>query len=474
MTAYHTTFQDFAAGTKQVNADIEVLRDAAHKTEPLLDEAVRLAEKIAQENQVRTENTRYLITIAFAIVLALIAAITIVLLLRLSKGMTRSLERLTGTVRKVAGGDYGARAKLVAKDELGELGRAFDAMLSDRVAMLARAEVENDKLNNSVIQLMEAVAELSNRDLTVTVPVSEDVTGPVADAVNMMAAETARVFKEIQAIAGDVAQAANFVRDQGRKVSVVANNERQIVQDTRTKLEQSSRAMNEIALLANKCNEIGMRADLSTTQALKTVAKTASGMGEVRETISESEKRLKRLGERSQEISAVVEIINNIAERTQVLALNASMQAAAAGDAGRGFAVVADEVQRLAESSRQSTSEIEVLVRNIQSETSYAMATMNKTIEQVVEGAELADQAGQEMDATQKTATELVNGVKQIAKRSLTQARVSSELQQQANILHDGTQETDHELGEQAKHTESLADFAQRLVQSVSVFRLPA
>ena len=157
-----------------------------------------------------------------------------------------------------------------------------------------------------------------------------------------------------------------------------------------------------------------------------------------------------------------------------MLALNASMQAAAAGDAGRGFAVVADEVQRLAESSRQSTSEIEALVRNIQAETSNAMATMNRTIEQVVEGAELADQAGREMDATQKTADELVKGVRQIAERSTMQAKVSGELEQQAGILQEGNSKTDRELGEQAKHTESLAEFSRRLVESVSVFRLPA
>jgi methyl-accepting chemotaxis protein len=474
MNVYHVTFNDFASGTRQVNDDIKVYREAVHKTEPLLDEAVMVAERLVQENRAQTEQTSSMITLAFTIVLILIAAITIISLLRVSKGISRSLGRLSETVHKVAEGDFTARVELETTDELGELGRAFDGMLSDRVATLAQAEKENDKLNDSVIQLMGSVADLSNRDLTVTVPVAEDVTGPVSDAVNMLTTETARVLKKIQAIAGDVENSSSSVQDQGRKISDVSKNENQIVQDTRKKLEQASVTMNEIAVLANKCNEIGARASEYTSRALETVARTASGMGDVRETISESEKRIKRLGERSQEISAVVVIINNIAERTQVLALNASMQAAAAGEAGRGFAVVAEEVQRLAESSRQSTSEIEALVRNIQAETSEAMVTMNKTIEQVVAGAESAEQAGQEMDATQKTADELVNGVRQIAKRSIMQVKISNELLKQSNILHEGSLETNRELDEQAKHTESLVDFSRRLVESVSVFKLPA
>jgi methyl-accepting chemotaxis protein len=196
-------------------------------------------------------------------------------------------------------------------------------------------------------------------------------------------------------------------------------------------------------------------------------------MNDIRETIAETEKRIKRLGERSQEINGVVEIINNIAERTHVLALNASMQAAAAGDAGRGFAVVADEVQRLAESSRQSTSEIAGLVGNIQAETAETMATMNKTIAQVVEGTELAQAAGGQMESTQKTTAELAHAVEQIAKRSLMQARISNSLRDQAAQVQASTQETSAELKEQSGLTVKLVEYSGRLVDSVAVFKLP-
>jgi methyl-accepting chemotaxis protein len=198
---------------------------------------------------------------------------------------------------------------------------------------MSKVSDENEKLNNSVIALLEAVSDLSERDLTVSVPVAEDVTGPVADAMNMMAEETARVLGQIRDISNSVANSASI------------------------KLEEASKAMNLIARQAKASNDIAAKATVSTQEALNTVARTANGMNEIRETIAETEKRIKRLGERSQEINSVVEIINNIAERTHILALNASMQAAAS--------VVANEVQRLAESSRDSTSEIAGLVGNI-------------------------------------------------------------------------------------------------------------
>ena len=156
-----------------------------------------------------------------------------------------------------------------------------------------------------------------------------------------------------------------------------------------------------------------------------------------------------------------------------MLALNASMQAAAAGEAGRGFAVVADEVQRLAESSRESTSQIGSLVSNIQAETAETMATMNKTITQVVEGSELAQEAGRQMQETQRTTNELVNSVGRIATQSTDQAKVSDQLREAAADIQKSTQETASELNEQAQQTNRLVEYSAELLKSVSVFKLP-
>ena len=386
-------------------------------------------------------------------------------------------QTLTGTIRK-------AFAKIVdvcnqvADGELKEIeveasGDEVEETLVAMKNMVGKLETENVNLNDSVIDLLEAVSNMSDRDLTVKVPVAADVTGPVADAMNMMASEIARVLGDIREIAQQVAEAATLVQEQGGKVTSLAASERRIVEDTMVKLDHASKSMSQVAKLAIACNETAAKASLSTQDALETVTKTANGMNDIRETIAETEKRIKRLGERSQEINGVVEIINNIAERTHVLALNASMQAAAAGDAGRGFAVVADEVQRLAESSRQSTSEIAGLVRNIQAETAETMATMNRSIAQVVEGTELAQAAGGQMEATQKTTSELANAVEQIARQSLAQSKVSDSLRDQAAQVQTSTEETSVELEQQSSQTANLVDYSRRLVDSVNVFKLP-
>ena len=201
---------------------------------------------------------------------------------------------------------------------------------------------------------------------------------------------------------------------------------------------------------------------------------TVNGINSTRDTIRETEKRIKRLGERSQEISGVVNLINTIAERTHILALNASMHAASAGEAGRGFAGVADEVQRLAENAREATSQIATLVNNIQIETADTVNAMNTAISQVVEGSRLAEQAGDQMTRTQETTAELVAAVQQIASRSQEQARISSNLLDSTQQIQDSTRQTSQQLQEQTVQTTNLVEYAKGLLNSVRVFRLPA
>jgi twitching motility protein PilJ len=195
-------------------------------------------------------------------------------------------------------------------------------------------------------------------------------------------------------------------------------------------------------------------------------------MESIRETISETEKRIKRLGERSQEITGIVNLINTISERTHVLALNASMQAAVAGEAGRGFAVVAEEVQRLAESSRSATQQIGALVGNIQLETNETITTVNKTIGQVVAGSEQAQKAGEQMRVTQQITGELVAQVQRIASSSQAQKSAAQELLKSVEAIGHSTERTAQQIETQNQETESLMDSARRLVASVNVFKL--
>lgn len=466
----------FVATTEAIQREVgavAALRDAVHKVEPVLVDLDQQTTAILAERTGALETQGLIVEVFFFALLLVVAGIVGWVGNETFKAILHPMRRLHGTVSEVLTGNYDARANLTTVDELGALGRAFDNMLDDRLNALHDAERENERLNDSIIDLLEAVAQLSDRDLTVKVPIKEDVTGPVADAMNMMASETAKVLAQINRIAADVEAAAVSVRQQGDKVTEVAGEERRVITETLGQLNTAAQTMNDIAVMAGQCNEIAEKASTNTSEALATVNDTVAGMAEIREIISETEKRIKRLGERSQEITGIVEIINNIAERTHVLALNASMQAAVAGEAGRGFAVVADEVQRLAESSRTSTSQISSLVNNIRTETAETMATMNRAIEQVIAGSNLAEQTGKKMQETMTTTSELVAGVNDIAERSSTQAGITSDLLKQAMNIQKSTEVTSEELSEQGAHTENLVMFSKSLVESVRVFKLP-
>ncbi|MEE4380098.1 MAG: methyl-accepting chemotaxis protein [Candidatus Competibacteraceae bacterium] len=384
------------------------------------------------------------------------------------------LQRLTDTVEGLAGGDFNIRSDLEGNDELAELGQAFDQLLQQRLVTLVQAERENEILNDSIIALLQAVSQLSQRDLTVRVPVTEDVTGPVADALNLLTSETASVLADVTHISEEVATASDKVKNQSDMVIDVATAEREEVERTATELAEASAEMNRIAELAQACDTAADNAIQTTRAALETVNNTVAGINNTRDTIRETEKRIKRLGERSQEISSVVNIINTIAERTHILALNASMHAASAGEAGRGFAVVADEVQRLAQNSREATSQIATLVSNIQTETADTVTAMNQAISQVVDGSRLAEQAGEQMRKTQETTADLVAVVQQIASRSQEQAKTSTGLLERARQIQESTRQTSQQLQEQTVQTNNLVGYARNLLSSVRLFKLPA
>jgi len=392
----------------------------------------------------------------------------------IGRSITTPVRELTATVQAVAAGDIEARSRLSGYDEIATLGGALDHLLDEKVATLAAAERANTRLNDSVIALLRAVSQLSRRDLTVRVPVTEDVTGPVADAINQLATETARVLADVSRVADQVASTSMQVKSKAESVNAVATSQHSEALDTADKLNHAAERLNDIAKLAQHCNELAQRAAQNTESAVVTVTGTLRGMTDIREVIQETGKRIKRLGERSQEISGIVDIINRIAERTTVLALNASMQAAAAGDAGRGFGVVADEVQRLSENTRNAAGQIASLIKGMQIETNDTMGTMENAIGQVVEGSRLAEVAGKQIGDTQGATTALVQSVRQIAASSQEQAELSVTLRDRARTMLSGVRTTGEQVAEQLQQTVNLSNFARHLLESVRIFKLPA
>lgn len=406
--------------------------------------------------------------------LGVLVSLALVLGFVFVRGVMVRVGTFYGALERIKAGDTQARAGLRSNDEIGELAQQFDQMMDEREAIAEKMRRENDQLNNSIVELLGAAGRLSKKDLTVRAPVAEDVTGALSDAINTVAEETGKVLSQVIDVAHQVALSAQEVKSESGIVMGVATEERKTVETAAVDLGHASEKMHAIAKLATLCNEAAVKAISTTDKAEGTVLNTVEGITRIRDTIRETEKRIKRLGERSQEINGVVNLINNIAERTHILALNASMHAASAGEAGRGFAVVANEVQRLAENAQDATSKIAELVRNIQVETSDTVVTMNEAITKVVAGTELAERAGAQMRETRTTTAELVTLVQQIATDSEAQAQVTEGLRERASAIEASTRRTYDQLQSQLGHTNLLVRYSDTLVSSVSVFKLPA
>ena len=397
---------------------------------------------------------------------------TLLLGLLIMRSITKPTKKLTEVVKRISEGEFDARADVTGNDELSKLGNAFNELLDERSLTLEKTEHEHQELNQSVFKLLQAVAELSERNLTIRAEVTEDATGPVADAINLLAEETASTLTQVRDVASEVNETSQKVNSHLMSVNKLAMREQEQAIETADQMDKMLQRLDAIANSAAETNNMANNTTISTQRAHDSVSDTLDGMADIRETVQETGKRIKQLGERSQEISHVIDIINTIAERTTVLALNASMQAVAAGDAGRGFSVIAEEIQRLAESSRDSTSQIATLVRNIQQETNTTIATMDKTIEQVVDGSTRAEDAAQQMKEVLKTTEQLVNSVDLIASASKEQVDISENLKYKAQSILKSTQSTGQELLSLTGLSRNMADYAQQLVHSVNVFKI--
>ncbi|MEO8343804.1 MAG: HAMP domain-containing methyl-accepting chemotaxis protein [Gallionella sp.] len=475
--AYASAAQNIAALAQADNAGAEAqfgVFNEAYKKLKADQIAVNtlLAGEMAESR--KTANTTAQ-NIGNTLLVVLIAAMIILLLLayNLYRRIMNPLSQLRQAISKVEAGHYDVRVNLHTRDEIGALGRAFDKLIDDRIAALKATASENERINNSVIGLFAAMGALSEKDLTVRAPVTEDIIGTLGDAINQLTDVTATVLHHVTKVAGVVEDASERMKQQSDVVNEMAKQEDVIVVRLISNLETAMASIGEVAIFARDSNRAAAEATKSTESAMQTVQATLVGMNAIRETISEMEKRIKRLGERSQEISQIVNLINTISERTHVLSLNAAMQAAMAGEAGRGFAVVAEEVQRLAENSRQATGQIANLVQNIQVETNDTIATVNKTIEQVVKESDLAHSAGERMSETHEATARLVRLVATIATSSAEQTKIAVVLRAAADEIAQFTKKTAEQLVAQNQSAASLVSASQKLVGAISVFKLP-
>ncbi len=331
----------------------------------------------------------------------------------------------------------------------------------------------SETTEDAILRLLDEMSLLADGDLTMQATVTEDVTGAIADSINFTVEALRELVVTINATAEQLSSASTDSLSTSQEL--VAASERQtqqiisaieVIQNLVTSIQQVSGDAEQAADVTSRSVEVALNGG-------DAVRRTIEGMSAIREQIQETAKRIKRLGESSQEIGNIVELINDIAEQTNTQALNASIQAAMAGDAGRGFAVVADEVQRLAERSATATKQIENLVRTIQADTNEAVVSMEKTTTEVVGGTHLAEDAGkalEEIETVSRQIADVVRGISTSAQQQAGQATGVSEtiggIRELTERTAIGTRNTGQAIGR-------LAQLAEQLRDSVAGFKLP-
>ena len=399
--------------------------------------------------------------------LILIAA-TVWFFLGLSKGF-RTLETTIGDINT---GNLDARAAMSGEDELSRIGQSFDKLLDERLVAEAAKRQENDAINESAITLLGAVVALSDRDLRVRAPVDDNIVGTIASSINQLADDTAEALSSVQSLSVQLEEATLATRQQSQEVDRAIALEQTLLKGMEITLADASGQLLEVSALSQRSAASAGRTADAAAAAQNAVGTTLRGMENLRQGMGDTEKRFKSLAQRSQEISTAVALINTISERTHVLSLNASIQAAAAGEAGRGFAVVASEVQRLSDASSKAANEIAAMVGNIQAETNESLLTLSGLVSDVVEQSTLAQSAAQEMQSAQTATQELIAMVAQIAASSELQQGLATSLRASISEVNQSTIQTSSAMSAQRGLTETLVDYALGLRQSVAEFKL--
>jgi methyl-accepting chemotaxis protein len=334
------------------------------------------------------------------------------------------------------------------------------------------SERENKRNQEAILRLLNDMGDLAQGDLTVHAQVSADITGAIADSINFTVEELRTLVTGINRATGQVTSATEQAKAISTQLLQAAEKQSREIQETTSSVLQMTQSMNEVSANANQSAKVAQQSLNAAEKGTAAVQNSISGMNEIREQIQETSKRIKRLGESSQEIGEIVELISDITEQTNVLALNAAIQAATAGEAGRGFTVVAEEVQRLAERSAEATKQIGAIVKTIQTDTQDAVTAMEKSTQGVVEGAKLSDAAGRALSEIGEVSRSLAQLAATISSATQAQAesanRVAKSMQDILNITNQTTQGTKQTAVSIGQLTQLAAD----LKSSVSGFKI--
>ncbi len=405
-----------------------------------------------------------------AVLAAVVAVVGAVVFTRL---LTRQIGHITGLFQEIRRGNYEARAEVVSRDELGQMTEDLNEMLDEILALIQTKE-ERDAIQKAIVKFLEEVSDVAKGDLTVTAEVSPNITGAIADSFNFMLSELTRIIGRVQETTVQVSQTASGVQSQMEELAKGSQEQSLRIVDTSAAVEEMAASVRQVSEHAGQSSRVAEQSLDNARKGSQAVARTIAGMSAIRRQVEETSSRMKRLGEGSQEIGEIVQLMGEIADRTSILALNASIQAAAGGEAGRGFAVVAEEVERLAERATAATRRIGALIETIAVETAEVVTAMADTTQEVVAGSQLANEAGQALEEIEGVSRHLAELIQSISEASSQQAtgseavaRAMTDISSIIQRTADGTQEAARTMGE-------LVAQVDRLRESVRRFKLPA
>ncbi|MEJ2589870.1 MAG: methyl-accepting chemotaxis protein [Candidatus Thiodiazotropha sp.] len=341
-----------------------------------------------------------------------------------------------------------------------------------RRELLSKQQNENNQ--KAILQLLDEMGDLADGDLTVTASVTEDITGAIADSINYAIEALRELVTTINQTAEQVSGATQESRATAMHLAEASEHQAEQITQANESIKEMTGAIDQMSTDATESAEVARRSVEIAGTGAETVRNTITGMDDIREQIQETSKRIKRLGESSQEIGDIVELIDDIADQTNILALNAAMQAAMAGEAGRGFAVVADEVQRLAERSINATKQIEALVKTIQADTNEAVTSMEASTSGVVKGAKLAEDAGEALKEIESVSQYIADLTGKIAQSAQKQSEEAVNIKDTMSVIQEITNQTSEGTHQTANSIGALADLSDQLQKSVAGFRLPS
>lgn len=427
-----------------------------------------------QKEQVR--NTGWMMAVAAAVASGTIAW---GLGRRSSKLIDQSTTNLQAQFEAVIRGDMNPHASVYSEDEFGRLATSFNQMIQSIVANTTEAqrkaaeqEQAKEDLQRQVIRLLDDVEGAARGDLTVQAEVTADVLGAVADSFNLTIQNLREIVNQVKIAARQVNESSRENEAFARSLSSDALRQAEVLSDTLNSVQMMTESIQRVAESAREAEQVAKLASETAIKGGDAVERTVAGILDIRETVAETTRKVKRLGESSQEISKIVGLISQIASRTNLLALNASIEAARAGDAGRGFAIVADEVRQLADRAAKASKEIEQIVLQIQSETSNVQQAMEVGTQQVIDGTKRAEQARQSLTDIIQVSHRIETLVLSITEDTVKQTETSRTVSQVMQSVELSAQETSQESQRVSASLQNLVGVARSLQDSVERFRV--